>query len=839
MSAAPSGPDAFDAEDFHVLQYCNRAFPNEASLEGLGDTIARLQDEYARTHADLKSTLAAQRDAGPTTRFQAHQARRDAADLASSLGSMKVAAKETARAVQEICEDIKRLDLAKRHLTDTITVLRRLSMAATAVEQLAVATATREYSQAAGLLEALNQLLTHFEGFDGVQKVVDLRQEVARVKAKLRGLVWDDFRVAPEGAAAQRSKANSVMMDDLLSPTFSARELSDACAVVQALDADGSSQAELIQTLCSREVSVYKKLFTPRPSMMQEGNPSEVARLEKLERRFAWIRRRFKMGAQVTKLFPASWSIERRVAAEFCQVTRVHLTEGVVMEREMGLEGGGDRGDWVSSLLVALQKTLDFETYLVQQLDPGHGVAEGQLAPAGQVTPARPAFDFTFPGSISSCFEPFLGAYAALEEKTLFERIDQVMREESWAPGEGDVASPQNLTSATAVFVHIRRSLVRCAQLTRGQTFFSIYKVFKKALQLYAARLQEKLDATVEACVTSTSSTGSSIMGMSMTSSTSVSKALPVEQVRSRIERLKASRATIGEADVRLVCLIINTADYCSKTTEQLQDMVAQKVDGIYRDSVDMSAECDAFSMLLTHGLQYLVSSVENGVEKALKVMVKTSWNVSGADAVSDTSGYVDLVARSLRSVSAPASDVLSAHAFRFLADKILSSFAPRFLAAIFKCKRISQAGAQLLLLDTIAMKQALLAMGADYRQGSGSEKGSSSMASYDKYVHREISRHETILKVLLAPAELTVVTYRELIPEGAEQELDKVCSLKGLKAGGAQGDHHPGSSSATAPGAAPRPAPSAAATPAGTQSTSFSDMMKQSFTFGSGKSAG
>jgi len=838
---AGMGADAFDASDFNVLQYCNRAFPNEASLEGLGETIERLRGEHARTHVELTGTLAAQRDAGPTTRFQAHQARRDAADLALSLQTMKGAARDTAHTVQEICEDIRRLDVAKRHLTDTITVLRRLSMAATAVEQLAVATATREYSAAARLLEALNQLLTHFEGFDGVQKVIELREEVFRVKNKLRKLLWDDFRVA-EGA--KRSKAQTIVLEDLLSPAFSERELADACAVVQALDTDGSAQAELIKILCTREVAVYKKLFAPQQSMMQEGNPSEVARLDKLDRRFAWIRRRFKMSAPVSKLFPSSWSIDRRVAAEFCQVTRVHLTEGIAMEREMMLEGGGDKGDWVSSLLVALQKTLDFETYLVRLLDPSQGTESGAVAGQGSAPAhAQPAFAFAYSGSVSSCFEPFLGAYADLEEKALFDRIDQVMKEETWAPGEGEVASASNLSSATAVFVHIRRSLVRCAQLTRGQTFFNIYKVFKRALQMYAGRLQEKLDATVEACVASTTSKGTSIMGMSMTSTSSTtstsssSKALPADLARLRIERLKASSASMGDADVRLVCLVINTADYCSKTTEQLQDMVAQKVDSIYKDNVDMSAECDAFSMLLTHGLHYLVSSVENGVEKALKVMVKTTWNVSEADAVSDTSGYVNLVAASLRSVSGPASDVLSTHAFRFLADKLLSSFAPRFLAAIFKCKRISEAGAQLLLLDTIAIKQALLAVSADYKRVSISEKSGNSMASYDKYVHREIMRHETLLKVLLAPPDLTVATYRELFPEGTEQELEKVCSLKGLKSSGLQGVRE-GQSSSAASAAAGRPA-SMAPPSSVAQSSSFSDMMKQSFSFGGGKPTG
>ena len=41
--------------------------------------------------------------------------------------------------VQEICRDIKKLDYAKRHLTTSITTLRRLSMLISATQNLQLA----------------------------------------------------------------------------------------------------------------------------------------------------------------------------------------------------------------------------------------------------------------------------------------------------------------------------------------------------------------------------------------------------------------------------------------------------------------------------------------------------------------------------------------------------------------------------------------------------------------------------------------------------------------------------------------------------------------------------
>ena len=66
---------------------------------------------------------------------------------------IKTKAEQSESMVHEICRDIKSLDYAKRHLTLTITALKRLQMLVTAVEQLAVMTAERMYAEAANLLQ--------------------------------------------------------------------------------------------------------------------------------------------------------------------------------------------------------------------------------------------------------------------------------------------------------------------------------------------------------------------------------------------------------------------------------------------------------------------------------------------------------------------------------------------------------------------------------------------------------------------------------------------------------------------------------------------------------------
>ncbi|KDO54004.1 hypothetical protein CISIN_1g0191322mg, partial [Citrus sinensis] len=105
----------------------------------------------------------------------------------------------------------------------------------------------------------------------------------------------------------------------------------------------------------------------------------------------------------------------------------------------------------------------------------------------------------------------------------------------------------------------------------------------------------------------------------------------------------------------------------------------------------------------------------------------------------------------------------------------LASSLGPRFYANIFKCKHISETGAQQMLLDTQAVKTILLDIPSLGRQTSNA-------ASYTKFVSREMSKAEALLKVILSPVDSVADTYRALLPEGTPMEFQRILELKGLK---------------------------------------------------------
>merc|ERR1719310_790876 len=106
---------------------------------------------------EVLRTVRQQTSAGSSARKDLENAKASVAELFLKVRDIKTKAEQSEAMVHEICRDIKSLDYAKRHLTQTITALKRLQMLVTAVEQLDVMSRERMYAEAANLLQAVNQ----------------------------------------------------------------------------------------------------------------------------------------------------------------------------------------------------------------------------------------------------------------------------------------------------------------------------------------------------------------------------------------------------------------------------------------------------------------------------------------------------------------------------------------------------------------------------------------------------------------------------------------------------------------------------------------------------------
>ncbi|KAI4302260.1 hypothetical protein MLD38_038034 [Melastoma candidum] len=721
-----------------ALEYINQMFPTEASLSGVEPLMLKIHSEIRRIDAEILSAVRQQSNSGTKAKEDLAAATHAVQELMDKIREIKTKAEQSETMVQEICRDIKKLDFAKKHITTTITALHRLTMLVSAIEQLQVMSSKRQYKEAAAQLEAVNQLCSHFEAYRDIPKITELREKFKNIKQVLKSYVFSDFSSLGTGREGEET--------NLL------QHLSDACLVVDALEP--SVREELVNTFCSRELTSYEQIF--------EG--AELAKLDKTERRYAWIKRRMRTNEEIWKIFPPAWHVPYRLCILFCKKTRKQLEDILVNLKE--------KPD-VGTLLLALQRTLEFEDELAEKFG-GDGRSkendnedesdkvesnkqtvsdirkkyERKLA-AHQRTESEetdgnkdlsvPGAGFNFRGIISSCFEPHLTVYTELEERTLMENLEKLIQEETWDIEEGSESNV--LTSSMQLFLIIKRSLKRCSALTKNQTLFNLFKVFQRVLKAYATKLFAKLPKGGTGLVAAATGIDSQIK--------------------------------TSDRDEKVICYIVNSAEYCHKTSGELAESVSKIIDSQYADGVDMSEVQDEFSAVITKALVTLVHGLETKFDVEMATMTRIPW--STLESVGDQSGYVNNI-NSMLSTSIPVlGGLLSPVYFQFFLDKLASSLGPRFFANIFKCKQVSETGAQQMLLDTQAIKTILLEIPSLGRQTAGA-------ASYSKFVSREMSKAEALLKVILSPVESVADTYRALLPEGTPMEFQRVLELKGLK---------------------------------------------------------
>ncbi|CAN0902290.1 Vacuolar protein sorting-associated protein 53 A [Linum grandiflorum] len=167
--------------------------------------------------------------------------------------------------------------------------------------------------------------------------------------------------------------------------------------------------------------------------------------------------------------------------------------------------------------------------------------------------------------------------------------------------------------------------------------------------------------------------------------------------------------------------------------------------------------------MTLVHGL-------ETKFDVEMAAMTRAPW--ATLESVGDQSGYVIGINMILTSSTPVLGKLLAPVHFQYYLDKLASSLGPRFYTNIFKCKQISETGANRMLLDTQAVKTILLEITVLGRQMS-------SAASYSKFISREMSLIKNELQVILSPVDSVADTYRAILPEGTPMQFHRILELK------------------------------------------------------------
>ncbi|XP_068086641.1 vacuolar protein sorting-associated protein 53 homolog [Anabrus simplex] len=771
--------DPLDQPDFNAVDYINSLFPTEQSLSNIDDVISNMECKIRSIDDEIRTVVRGQTNVGQDGRAALEEAQRVIRQLFVHIKDIKAKAEKSEEMVKEITRDIKQLDTAKRNLTAAITTLNHLHMLVGGVDNLQALTRRRQYGEIELPLQAVMEVMRHFDGYMDVPQISELADQVHQVHVQLEQQIMADFREAFSGPNAKH-----------FAPS---KQLADACRVVSVLDP--RVKRELLKWFIGLQLTEYRHLF-------QENQ--DTAWLDKIDRRYAWLKRHLldfedKFGA----MFPVQWEVSERIAVEFCNVTRSELSS-LMRKRHEELD--------VKLLLYAIQRTSNLENLLARRftgvtlLESGSAPvsmekkkkkkpAASAPAPEPEVaSPSKNPFEedgeessqpippkpkpSPFHGIIGRCFEPYLYIYIDSLDRNLSELIErfvqdarqQQQQQQQQQQSTGDGPLPDEgavvLPSCADLFVFYKKCMVQCTQLSTGDPMLGLTKVFQRYLREYANRLLlanlpklRRVAPPSSGVSTATLSTTVSLFGSFMKEG----------------EVLRYSR----EEQAR-VCSILTTAEYCLETTQQLEEKLKEKVAPGLAEKINLSQEQDVFHNVISNCIQLLVQDLEAACEPALSAMTKISWE--NTETVGDQSGYVTAVTGHLKQTVPVVRDNLASSRkyFTQFCVKFANSFIPSFIKHIYKCKAISTVGAEQLLLDTHMLKTVLLDL-----PSIGSQVSRKAPASYTKIVVQGMARAEMILKVVMAPSEPAqafVEQFIQLLPDANEAELRKLLDMKGVK---------------------------------------------------------
>ncbi|KAJ2009809.1 Vacuolar protein sorting-associated protein 53 [Coemansia thaxteri] len=559
------------------------------------------------------------------------------------------------------------------------------------------------------------------EGFAGFGRVRQIAALNESADALQRSLASQAFQEVERGFDAQ-----GMLVGD-------ARVMRDACLCAQASLGD-EQRDKFVSFYCELQLRAYSAIF-------QLGD--DVSQLENISRRYAWLRRILRNYTDDhAAVFPEQWRVGEVLSRRFAEATRDHLGEIMATNEDTSVE----------HLMTALVDTLAFEAQCDKKfaIVLRHG-ATGKESPEPRLSTSslsttmhiyedssEPATTFT--GTISCAFEPYMSIFIRGENAKFDEMIRKFQREPLSIDNDPSLSV---LASSTDLLYQFRESLRQCASLSTGQPMVDLSQVFSKCLCSYAR-----------------------------------------EVLVHKLPRISGSSTAVLD-DLKHICLIINTADYCASVVGQLEQKVVEKVEAEFKEKVSFATCREALLSSINTSIRALVAGVEVMCEPAFAALTQVPWQ--SLQMVGDQSGYVLLVSSAMEASTETIRKSMSGpRYFRSYCDKFAARFAERYMAAINTCGQISEVGAEQLLLDAQALKSALLdipLMGAE--RDEAEKKKPPLPAAYTKIVTQGVGRIEALLKAILAPSDppdALVDRFVLLFPKAPKETFQQILNIKGVK---------------------------------------------------------
>ncbi|PPQ89469.1 hypothetical protein CVT25_011995 [Psilocybe cyanescens] len=445
------------SQKFNAIAILNDFFPDEASLAHLEAVSAHLAETHQELQNEVDSLQSELRVSQDPERMSVIQEM--ISDLLGQMSRIREKATESEAVVRNITKDIQVLDLAKKNLITSMTMMKRLQMLVNALTQLEDLVKEKKYSEVAQTLAAVKQISASFKSYTAVPRINRVWKHIQDIQTRLRAQLDADF--------------DSFYLQDN-NNKIKAPLIADACLVVDVLGSDVKNH--IIERFVALELKEYRRIFRTN---------DEAGQLDNISRRFAWFRRLLQTHElEQGRVFPAEWRVSWHLLAKFTEISRDDVTTLLT-------KAGSNLT--VKSLLDNLAMTTEFEQAMSKKwATPFKEMLKATDNPHSE--PGKP---------ISAAFEPHMGIFVDAQDKVLADmlaphrkgkgsniKVPARVSSEA-APGAEDGSSSAMivLPSSTDLFYFYAQSLEQCAKLSTGQALFDLCTVHKKWLRIYAEEI--------------------------------------------------------------------------------------------------------------------------------------------------------------------------------------------------------------------------------------------------------------------------------------------------------------------------------------------------------------
>ncbi|KIJ51343.1 hypothetical protein M422DRAFT_157993 [Sphaerobolus stellatus SS14] len=723
LPSEPEDPLDDISHRFDPVASLNSLFPDESSLapsnietvqNNLTSQRAELQADINQLRTELRNSPLDAADSEDETGDgeESNELRMGAiqeviSDLLLQTSRIREKSTESSHIVHEITKDIQLLDLAKRNLVTSINSLRRFGMMVNGVSQL-----EDQLAATPRKYPEISQSLAAVKNLASTFKTSSDVSRIAVIMKKIQ-VLQGEIRGILE------SDFDAFYMQDPAKPV-KPKVIMDAALVVDVLGEEVRNS--LIDRFCSIELKEYRRIFRAT---------DEAGQLDNISRRFAYFRRLLSTyDTDYARVFPAEWKVGCALAVKWNEVTRDDLAatlSKVAVAKTLT----------VTLLLESLQQTTEFEVFLARKLGVSYTHMLTELAPILAIPNPKP---------MSSAFEPHMGVFVDAQDKALSDLLTPYRgaksrpsldnTQTSAATSDSDNPPITVLSSSTELFYFYAQNLDQCSKLSNKAMLADMFGVWGKWLRIYA---EDVLMASMK-----------------------------------RSEKEKERRSMDGRANISQIkhaALIINTADYCQVTAQELEEKVKEKISEEYQEKVSLQAERDLFVGVISSAIITLLKELEASIEGPLLTMQRTPW--ATVETVSGESPYIADLGKAIEEVVSVVRDHIEQKKYlRNFFDKASSLVITKYTNALVKSRPLKETGAEQVLLDLQGLKSCLLKI-----PGSQATEGSS------KSVTKSTTRLETLLKLIIAPvdpAEGFVQNYMLLVGDSSFSNFQKVLDMKG-----------------------------------------------------------